>query len=327
MNKNNVSIIVSAKNESEHILKCLNSILSQTYPTNLYEILVIDNGSSDNTVELVRSIPKDVNITIYVHTGSTISSVRNYGASLASGNVLGFIDGDCTAPSQWLSTGLELLTSDPRIGCVGFAGAEPDGTATWVEKTWSSINRRTRFEGTHKVQWLSSFNLLMWRKVFDAVNGFNESLVTCEDVDIGYRISETHDLIMSDKIKVSHHGEPKTLRHFFLKELWRGTSNLKSFWLTGHKKRELLNVGVPLVYVLLLISNPIIYILYYIYKYDYIKNLFLWNFMYILVTPLIIVIYKTKKLSNVLEFIKMGFLCSIYLIARGLSVLVFSTQR
>lgn len=88
-----ISIIIAAYNVEKYIEKCLQSIVSQTYDD--LEIIVVNDGSTDQTLELVNSISsKDDRIIIIDKPNGGLSSARNAGLNRASGEYLGFIDGD-----------------------------------------------------------------------------------------------------------------------------------------------------------------------------------------------------------------------------------------
>ena len=97
-----VSIILAAYNEEENIGNCLDSLLSQDYDD--FEIIVVDDGSTDRTQELVetyleksRKMRMISNISNKGHTYS-----RNLGASYANGEIIGFTDADCVLPENWI---------------------------------------------------------------------------------------------------------------------------------------------------------------------------------------------------------------------------------
>lgn len=103
--KPEVSIIVAARNEASNISKCLQSLLVQTYPTRLYEIIVVDDGSVDDTVSLVKEFSKCYSnthiLTLPIH--SEIKYGRKpfaitYGIAQAKGDIILTTDADCTGP-------------------------------------------------------------------------------------------------------------------------------------------------------------------------------------------------------------------------------------
>lgn len=105
------SIIICARNEENNIGKCIHSILQQTYPTHLYEIIVVDDYSTDTTVEIVQTF-KQNNVRLLqlkmLLADKPINSYKKKAIELAiqqaKGNWIVTTDADCIAPSNWLFT-------------------------------------------------------------------------------------------------------------------------------------------------------------------------------------------------------------------------------
>lgn len=236
------SIIIPAKNEEINIQNCLQSIAAVDYPADKFEILLVDNGSSDRTVEVAESF----GVTAYVKPELTISGLRNFAAKQAQGKILAFLDADCTVFPNWLHTASTWI-DQTDVCCFGNPPGIPKD-ATWVQKSWYLI--RGKDNTIADVEWLESMNMFVRKDIFDVVNGFDESLHTCEDYDLSLRLRE-HGRIMSDyRIRAVHHGEAATIGHFYRKESWRGTSNLKGFFQHGFHWQELPSLLMPLVYCL-----------------------------------------------------------------------------
>ncbi len=88
-----VSVIVAAYNIQDYIVKCLESIANQTYKN--LEVIVVDDGSSDNTGKLADEFAENDNRFIVIHKKNCgVSSARNKGIDVASGDFIGFVDGD-----------------------------------------------------------------------------------------------------------------------------------------------------------------------------------------------------------------------------------------
>ena len=94
-----VSVIVVARNEEKNIAACLDSLVSQDYPRENYEIIAVDGGSTDCTQEIVKRYP----VRLIVADRAVIGYQRNIGAANAKGKYIAFTDADCVADRQWLS--------------------------------------------------------------------------------------------------------------------------------------------------------------------------------------------------------------------------------
>ncbi|MBF0503849.1 MAG: glycosyltransferase [Candidatus Omnitrophica bacterium] len=217
-----ISIIIPARNAQKYIGLCLENLLSQDYPRDKYEIIIIDNASKDQTVDIIKKYP----VKLHSKNNGNISKLRNWGALQAQGEIFAFIDADCIAPKDWLSRASLLLKLD-NIGATGCWYALPEST-TWVERTWDILTR-IRKEKIGPIDWVPSSNFIVHKEIFRQIQGFDEHLITSEDVDICQRIIKSGRLIYSDpKIAVQHLGNPKTLKQFFFKEKWRGEGVLQN---------------------------------------------------------------------------------------------------
>lgn len=99
-----ISVVVTVRNEEKTIWKCLTSLTNQTLSKELYEIVVVDGKSTDNTCKIVEevSINSPAPITLIEQSGSGISNARNTGINCSRGQVIVFIDGDAYAQHDCL---------------------------------------------------------------------------------------------------------------------------------------------------------------------------------------------------------------------------------
>jgi glycosyltransferase involved in cell wall biosynthesis len=239
-----VSIIIPARNEANHLEGCLNSLLQLDYPRDLIEILVVDNGSTDKT----REIAARLGAMVLRDDHLLVSGLRNLGAHHAKGEFLAFVDADCVVASDWLKSAAAYFDAAGLIAWGAPPVPPPD--STWVQRAWFLI--RSKEEIVQRVEWLESMNLFVDRERFLAAGGFNESLQTCEDVDLCYRLSTLGSIVSDSRIHVIHHGEARTLREFIGKEFWRGRSNLSGLRSHGLARRELPSLAVPVYFGLFL---------------------------------------------------------------------------
>lgn len=101
-----VSVIVPVRNGAQDICKLIETLLVQDYPKSHTEIIIVDNGSQDQTKEMIKNYPVVLEI-----EDRTIGSyaARNKGIRIARGDILAFTDGDCLPERNWLSEGVRYL--------------------------------------------------------------------------------------------------------------------------------------------------------------------------------------------------------------------------
>ena len=237
------SIIIPAKNEEHNIGRCLDSINAMDFDRECFEILLIDNGSSDRTAEIAA----DRGARVFIQPDVTISQLRNFGSSQSTGRILAFLDADCTVAENWLKEAARYL-DDTAMACFGSPPVVP-ADATWVQQAWFQVRRKK--QQVEEVAWLESMNMFVRRDHFLEVGGFNEDLITCEDYDLSLRLQKYGPIIADQRLLAVHHGEAATLGHFFRKERWRGTSNLQGLRSHGFVWGELPSLLLPLCYLAL----------------------------------------------------------------------------
>lgn len=86
-----ISVIIPAFNAEKTIKKCVESVLEQTYKE--IEVIVIDDGSKDNTFHIIKNIPNE-RLRVFRTKNQGVSSARNYGMKMARGKYIGFVDSD-----------------------------------------------------------------------------------------------------------------------------------------------------------------------------------------------------------------------------------------
>ncbi len=212
-----ISFIVPVLNGEQHIAQCLDHLLREMGHDD--EIIVVDNGSTDDTLSIVKRYHK-VRSSIFPEV--TIAALRNRGADIANGDFLAFIDADCLVCEGWRKA-VEAVLSDDAIKVTGSICDVP-ASGTWIEKAWWSSRRSKKM-----VHYIASANLVIRRDTFNEVSGFNEKLITDEDTEICFRIRERGYGIMEDPgVRVIHLGNAKTFGDFVRKEKWHATSILST---------------------------------------------------------------------------------------------------
>lgn len=144
-----LSIIIPAWNGDQFILDCLKS-LCQTIPDNA-EIIVIDNGSTDQTSILAASIPRVRLIRNEVNLG--FSAAINQGLVAAIGDILFLLNQDTVAHAGWFAPIQQRFQQDARLGIVGCKLLYPDGTlqhagGQLLEPSWLSEHVTEKFDGS-----------------------------------------------------------------------------------------------------------------------------------------------------------------------------------
>ncbi|MEQ5814958.1 glycosyltransferase [Marinobacter sp. NFXS11] len=209
------TIVIPCFNEAEHIGKCLSSLNNQNFPRDQFEILVVDNGSEDASVEISQAL---ADRTIEYPDGK-VGAVRNRGASEAKGENLVFIDADCTLDDDWLNRALELISRNEKTAFGGGCLLPPN--ASWIERCWLLEGR----EGNTLPRELIGCSIVLQRELFEKMDGFNEGMSSGEDSELSRRLKIAGNSVsLKRALNVVHWGNAKTQNAFLKRQIWHAKS-------------------------------------------------------------------------------------------------------
>jgi glycosyltransferase involved in cell wall biosynthesis len=160
-----------------------------------------------------------------------ISKARNHGARLAKGDILAFIDADCLLCAGWRERVIEVL-SRGDVAATGSRYRLPENPC-WIEKAWFARRQRP----PRRVKYINSGNLAVRRSDFFAVRGFDETLVTGEDAEFGWRLNQRRYTVLEEPaVGAIHLGNPKDLVSFYRKQKWHGMGMYGTFRISKFDK-------------------------------------------------------------------------------------------
>lgn len=220
-----LSIIIPVLNEEKMIGRCLEA-LQQSYFSRLeFEIIVVDNGSTDRTLEIVHSFRQCLLIAILHCPGVHISALRNLGAQSARGEILAFLDADCIPSREWLAEARHMFQEN-NAGVIGSFYALPQ-PSSWIANVWYRYHYDNK---VGDVTYVPAGDLFVSRSTFFSVGGFDEELETNEDYDFCVRVAQTGKTIRAcPSLAVVHLGTPQTVMNFYRQQCWHGKHVLRVF--------------------------------------------------------------------------------------------------
>lgn len=297
-----VSIILPAYNESKYISECLMSLVTQSYPRDCFEIIVVDNGSEDDTLEIAK---RYVDKALVLKEGN-VGAVRNFGVTNAKGEILAFLDSDCRVDTNWLSHGVRKLISTPN-SVIGGALTHSSVGANWIQKYWvlESVNSRG-----HQKELMGSC-IFIFKSTFEKVDGFNERVTSGEDTELSIKLRQHGCIIDIDRdLKISHLDTPDTIKNFIMRQSW-------------HSENYFIDIKNTLKDKMFFIV--ILYItLYFHLFYSLIAGYFFLGLIFHQIPPIALSIKRIKrsgyKVSSLFDLIKILLIDNFYLTGRSVGL-------
>lgn len=250
-----VSIVIPVLNEERYLAACLTSLMALSYPKDRHEILLVDNGSTDRTLEIARGFSE---VTIRVKENAKVGAVRNYGVQQAQGSVIVFLDSDCVVSEDWLADGVRRLMASPDTIAGGHYLLRND--PSWLEKYWILTSSDSPTPRTS----LLGGCIFIPKDIFEKVGGFDESLNAGEDNELTARLRNQHYRVDIDPaLSVIHLGYPSRIRPFILRQLWHSSDYINGLPHTLRDKTFLLTLafmagltGLPVSLIFLPTTYP-----------------------------------------------------------------------
>ena len=240
------SFIIPTFNEEKHIAAVINSIKQCVQNIYSYEIIVVDNGSTDKTPDIV----KGQKVVLLINKSATIAESRNLGASFAKGDIYIFLDGDVIITRKWvenIASVIHTLKKNPYIVTGSRCGISKSGS--WIENSWFKPLL------SEKANYINSGHLITTKSLFNKLSGFNSHLETGEDYDFSMRAKKIGSTIINNPLlEVIHEGYPKTLINFVKREFWHGKGSYHDFATFLRSKTAIISIVILILNVLLLSS-------------------------------------------------------------------------
>jgi len=253
-----MSIVVATRNRAEQLRSCLDALVRQDgVAQDAYEIIVIDNGSTDGTEQIVASIQRQFSqVRCHYEGRMGLSIARNAGVRLAQGDIISFGDDDAIPSSSYVA---EVLASfdDPQVDCVGgkIVASWPDGAAPgWFAPKYGNVVGQTSFGETARWMKRDEFpfggNIAIRREVFQTLGGFNEDLgkrgqnsIWGEEIDLCHRMQEHgYRFFYNPKALVRHVvGRHRATERYFVESLF-GKGVTEGYQKLAHKGKAVFTI-------------------------------------------------------------------------------------
>jgi len=214
IDKPKVSIVVPVFNHAALTYRCLRSILEHT--PDLYEIIVVDNASTDDTPKALRQID---NIQIIANSENLgFVGGCNKGSVAAQGEYILFLNNDTVVTDGWLTSLLATFDEHEKVGAVGAKLVYPDGrlqeagAIVWSDGAGWNYGRdddpqRAEYNYVREVDYCSGACLLVRRELFERLGGFDARFAPAyyEDADLGFEIRRLgYRVLYQPKAQVIH---------------------------------------------------------------------------------------------------------------------------
>jgi len=212
-----ISVIIPTYNRSQFLSEALESVLAQSvFQSRKYsfEIIIIDDGSTDDTRRVVERFSGPINYYYQTHQG--VSRARNHGLEKARGELIAFLDSDDLWLPEKIKLQMNVMENFPHLmGCT-------------TEEIWLRRGKRVNPREKHRKYsgWIFPYALplcilslsasLFRRQVFEEIGPFDESLPACEDYDFSLRYSLRYPLHLIERpLIIKRGGHPDQLSHQF----------------------------------------------------------------------------------------------------------------
>jgi len=196
-------VIVPVYNDRDVLPICLEALARQTFPACDFEVLVVDNGSTEPLGDLPARFPK-VRFESESKPGSY--AARNRGILLSRGEVIAFTDADCIPRADWLERGIGELEANPALGLLGgrihvFPRDPQHLTPTEVYEKGCALVQDA-YIGMFK--FAATANVFTFRSVLDDVGWFDAELKAGGDWEWGTRVSAKYPVALGKDVVVTH---------------------------------------------------------------------------------------------------------------------------
>ncbi len=206
-----VSVIIPTYNRARYLQEALESILLQTLPA--LEIIVVDDGSTDNTEEVVQCVEGPVRLLRQEHLG--VVAARNFGLREATGDLIAWLDSDDLWEPQFLATTVGLLADHPELDGVycGWTHIDPTGHVLPTPEL-RVVSSQELYSALTASDFIMTPAIVAYKRCYDQVGPFDMELRICEDYDMWLRLAQTYAIFGMPQplVRIRVHGDSEIMR-------------------------------------------------------------------------------------------------------------------
>lgn len=223
-----VSLILPVLNGERTLKACLDSVFAQDFPLARLEVIVVDNGSSDRTKEIINAFPVK-----YVFLAKpSIPAARNAGIQAARGEIIAFTDCDCVLEENWLARIVEAFDAE-KVGAVGgkiLTFPSRNAVAQYIDRKKYKSQYGQQDSIDYFIPWIATGNAAFRRSILEKLGGFDTAFTRQSDVDLTTRIVLAGYEIKYCETAIIFHQERKSVSALWKWRYQQGKSVPKLFF-------------------------------------------------------------------------------------------------
>jgi glycosyltransferase involved in cell wall biosynthesis len=194
MQSKRLSVVIPTFNRRERLGRVLAALERQTTPATEFELVVVDDGSSDGTTEWLRGRTTPFELRALRQDNAGPARARNAGVAVAEGEIILFIDDDVEPVPELVAEHLRMHAAEPNIVVIGPLASLPYYEQPWV--AWEQAKVEAQYRAMERGDWAPSFrqfwtgNASLARQHILDAGGFDPAYLRAEDVELGVRLME-----------------------------------------------------------------------------------------------------------------------------------------
>lgn len=224
-----ISVVIPAYNEEKLIAECIKALQNQTFPEDKYEIIVVNNNSTDKTAQ----IAKNMGAVVFDYAKKQgFSETKQFGVEKARAKIIAFIDADTVAKKDWLENIYKLMQGNKYVLIGGGSLPSESNFISWfifiILEFFANLNQ---LFGIHPI-W--GYNMAVLKDAFLKAGGFNMHMKTAEDWELSSRMQKQfgrESVLYTRKLKVRTSSRKLKKTDSFLNYLLFGFINYFSIFI------------------------------------------------------------------------------------------------
>lgn len=233
------SIVIPTYRRPEQLTACLRAVMRLEYPRERFEVLVVDDGSTEPPEALVRSFRSHIDVTLLTQPHAGPAQARNTGAAHAKGAFLAFTDDDCAPAPTWLQALAARFAIAPYCAIGGRTlNALPYNLYSTTSQLIIDFVYAYYNADANQARFFASNNLALPTDHFRANGGFDPTFTTSEDRELCDRLLFSGYRMIYASEAVVYHAHALTFRTFWRQHFNYGRGAFRFYQTRGQRRRE-----------------------------------------------------------------------------------------